>query len=282
MSSGNLELKLQYLFNFFIFSDEEEMTPEEFYICIDKSLRALCNIGEVQLPYIEKEHLEDFKDLVCNDENISFNRFREIIMAECTKFARTFQETSEFMRLLSTVIIDNPFPVLSFLQPGSLFLGKYEIIDKPQLIEDISSIYKRKYKHAMLNVKPMLGEGKLSFELIYMTNLKGDRSFRQNFFREIVLKNKFSHEQVTEFGELPGGILYKSIMEVERSQKTLKEYLDEQARKSSENHGNKVWKQMCLTETDTIELGLLLLDQLEILRNIKVQHSNINPSSVYL
>jgi len=131
MSSGNLELKLQYLFNFFIFSDEEEMTPEEFYICIDKSLRALCNIGEVQLPYIEKEHLEDFKDLVCNDENISFNRFREIIMAECTKFARTFQETSEFMRLLSTVIIDNPFPVLSFLQPGSLFLGKYEIIDKP-------------------------------------------------------------------------------------------------------------------------------------------------------
>ena len=39
---------------------------------------------------------------------------------------------------------------------------------------------------------------------------------------------------------------------------------------------------MCLTETDTIELGLLLLDQLEILRNIKVQHSNINPSSVYL
>ena len=75
-----------------------------------------------------------------------------------------------------------------------------------------------------------------------MTNLKGDRSFRQNFFREIVLKNKFSHEQVTEFGELPGGILYKSIMEVERSQKTLKEYLDEQARKSMENHGNKVWK----------------------------------------
>ena len=39
---------------------------------------------------------------------------------------------------------------------------------------------------------------------------------------------------------------------------------------------------MCITETETIELGLLLLEQLEILRNIKVQHSNINPTSVYL
>jgi hypothetical protein len=56
---------MRYLYDFFIFSDLTEMSPEEFYICIDKSLRALCNIGEIQLPYIEKEHLEDFKDLVC-------------------------------------------------------------------------------------------------------------------------------------------------------------------------------------------------------------------------
>ena len=78
----------------------------------------------------------------------------------------------------------------------------------------------------------MIEEGKLSFELIYMTNLKGDRSFRQNFFREIVLKNEFVNEKVHEFGELPGGILYKSIIEVERSQMTLQEYLNKMSAES--------------------------------------------------
>jgi hypothetical protein len=164
---------------------------------------------------------------VCEDGQVSFEAFVEAIeKTESFKFAHIFQNSCGYANLLSTIIIDNPFPVLSYLQPGSLFLGKYEIIEHPIIIEEISSIYKRKYKHAMLNVKPMIGEGRFSFELIYMTNLKGDRSFRQNFFREIMLKNQLSNEKVDEFGELPGGILYKSITEIERSQMTLKEYLD--------------------------------------------------------
>ncbi len=67
VSCGLLGVKMRYLFDFFIFSDEQDMSPEEFYICIDKSLRALCNLGEIQLPYIEKQQLEAFKDLACPD-----------------------------------------------------------------------------------------------------------------------------------------------------------------------------------------------------------------------
>jgi len=39
---------------------------------------------------------------------------------------------------------------------------------------------------------------------------------------------------------------------------------------------------ICMTELDAISLGLKLLDELEILHNMKVIHSAINPSSVYL
>mmetsp|Transcript_26594 Transcript_26594/g.47773 ORF Transcript_26594/g.47773 Transcript_26594/m.47773 type:complete len:850 (+) Transcript_26594:141-2690(+) len=280
LCTGKFEMKLQLLYKLYQFEDETHMTPDEFFVCMDKTLRTICSLGEVQLPFIEKDSLEDFKDEVCSEEGLKVHEFVGIITAECEKFSLVFQETSNFMRTVSTFVVDNPFPVLQYLQPNELFLGKYEIIEEPQLIEEISSYYKRQYKHALLYVKPMLGTGKLCFELIYLNGVQGDDSFRQNFFREIVLKNKLTKQQVTEFGELPGGILYKSIDELEATQMTLKEYLDSRLEQGVLLENNKVMP--CMTETEVIELGLRLLDQLDTLHNMHVIHSNINPSSVYL
>lgn len=214
LCTGKFDLKLQLLFKLYNFEEEGRMTPDELFVCLDKTLRTICSLGEVQLPFIEKDSLEDFRvtapqDEICPDEGLNVEDFASLVSAECEKFSLIFQETSNFMRTVSTFVVDNPFPVLQYLQPNELFLGKYEIIEEPQLIEEISSYYKRQYKHALLYVKPMLGKGKLCFELIYLNGVQGDDSFRQNFFREIVLKNKLTKQQVTEFGELPGGILYK-------------------------------------------------------------------------
>jgi hypothetical protein len=55
------------------------MTPDEFYVCIDKSIRCICEEGHIQLPYIEKDPLEDFKDDICQDDNISFEVFKEAL-----------------------------------------------------------------------------------------------------------------------------------------------------------------------------------------------------------
>ena len=289
MSVGPLESKIEgkvylALFEFYKFEEEEVMTPDEFYICIDKSLRAICHKGQIQIPYVEKESLEDFRDEVTQDECITYETFRSIIMEECEKFANVFQESYNFLRMLSTHIVENPFPVISFLQPGNLFLGKYEITNPPKLIEEISSNYKKKYKHSLLQVKPMLGEeGKLTFELIYLSGINGDKSFRQNYFREIVLKNKLTKGEMNEFGELPGGILYKSISELEATQMTLGEYFEEKFQEmETKNSDEPRRKIVCMNEIETISLGLKLLDELEVLHSINVLHSNINPSSVYL
>jgi serine/threonine protein kinase len=262
----------------------DEMAPEEFFSCIYKTLKAICNIGEIQFPYIETQAIEVFKDEVSRGENINREHFKQVITRECQKFATQLQDTGLYMRTLSTLLVDNPFPVLPFLQKGNLFLGKYEIIAEPVLIDSISSYYKRRYKHALLNAKQMLGNEKLSFELIYLSGLKGDHSFRQNFFREIVLKNKFRKEQVTEFGEIPGGILYKVITEVEATPMTLKEYLEGKTEATAKSYppNYKRRRLYCMSERDVIELGLQLLEQLETLHTMHVLHSNINPSAVYL
>lgn len=290
MSTGHIELKIRCkiyldLFELYQFEDETTLTPDEFYVCIDKCFRSLCEEGQMQFPYVEKEGLEDFKDLVANDENITFEQFRNAIEKECTKFAHILQETHNFLRNLSTLIIENPFPVISFLQRGNLFLGKYEITETPELIDEISSIYKRKYRHALLEVKPMIGGGnKLKFELIYLAGIQSDESFRQNYFREIVLKNKLRKEEQNEFGELPGGVLYKRISELEASELTLGEYFEAKDAETKENYCNIKSKRVlvCMNEEEAINLGLRLLDQLEILHNMQVLHSNIHPTSVYL
>jgi serine/threonine protein kinase len=278
------------LFELYQFEDETTITPDEFYVCIDKCIRSICEEGQMQFPYIDREGLEEFKvgniqDLVTREENITFEEFKHALEQECTKFAQILQETHNFLRNLSTLIIENPFPVISFLQKGNLFLGKYEITETPKLIDDISSIYKRKYKHALLEVKPMIGGGnKLKFELIYLAGIQGDESFRQNYFREIVLKNKLRKEEQNEFGELPGGVLYKRISELEATELTLDEYLEAQDAKMKETYSNVKNKRIlvCMNEEQAIELGMHLLDQLEILHNMDVLHSNINPTSVYL
>jgi serine/threonine protein kinase len=181
-------------------------------------------------------------------------------------------------------MVDNPFPIIAFLQTGSLFLGKYEIIEPPVLLQNVSSNYKRKYKHAILNVKPMLEEaGRLTFELIALTGMQGDRSFRQNYFREIVLKNKLSKDQVDEFGELPGGILYKKIIGLQKGQFSLESYLQQRQKRTSKFFNNKKGsKLVCISEREAIDLGMRLLQELETLHNFNVLHSNIHPSSVYL
>ena len=277
LSIGSLTQKLECnvhpgLFYLYQLEDDtgDEMTPEEFFSCVYKTLKAMCNIGEIQFPYIETQALEVFKDEVSRGENINLDHFKQVITRECQKFAGQLQDTGLYMRTLSTLLVDNPFPVLPFLQKGNLFLGKYEIVEEPAVIDSISSYYKRRYKHALLDAKQMLGNEKLSFELIYLSGLKGDHSFRQNFFREIVLKNKLRKEQVTEFGELPGGILYKVITEVEATPMTLKEYLEDKTETTTKSYppNFKRRRLYCMSEMEVIELGLQLLEQLETLHNM--------------
>lgn len=286
LSNGKLDERLKTLFSLYCFEDQSTMTPDEFSFCVEKCLRAICNVGEIQAPTMESMEIEEFKDQACNGESIDFQSFKQVITRECLKFSEIFQESYLFMRTVSTIIVENPFPVISYLQKGGLFLGKYEIIEIPNLIGDISSIYKQKYKHAMLDVKPMLGgHGKLSFELIYVAGIQGDKNFRQNYFREIVLKNKIMEEQVNEFGELPGGLLYKRVSDIESNHiMTLQDYFTNRIRQRqglSKKNGKKT-QLFCMTELEAIDLGLELLQKLETLHNISVVHSNINPSSVYL
>ena len=259
------------------------MTPDEFYVCVDKTLRSISSEGCIELNFIESDSLEDFKDSVCPND-LTFASFKSVLIEECTKLANIFQESYNFLRTLSTHIIDNPFPVITFLQPGSLFLGKYEITKTPGLIEYISSIYKRKYKHALLEVKAMIGEeNNLKFELIYQTGINGDKSFRQNYFREIVLKKHLQKTNEDEFGELPGGILYKQISEVETMQETLAEHFEKKKQEAKVLYPFKQGKRnvVCLTEHEAIQLGQKLLTQLSELHKEKVIHSNLNQSSVY-
>lgn len=252
-------------------------------LCLDKSIRALCSVGEIQVPLIEKESLEDFRRRFFRDESISFATFRSSLQEECVKLAVVFQESNAFMRALCTLFIDNPFPVLDFLQPKKLFLGKYEIIKQASIKEDISSLYKNQYKHAMLEVKPMLGEGRLNFELIFHANIGNFQSYRQNFFREIVLKNRFLTEQVQEFGELPGGILYSSLSQQHVDFSTLETFLAERRRRFKTLYARRVGRKLkCLSETEAIALGLAIINELEKLHSIGVLHSNLNPISVYL
>ena len=271
------------MFEFYSFEEEGSITPDEFYVCIDKMLRSVAAEGCIDLPFIEPDSLEDFKDTVC-PHNLSFPEFKSALISEGVKLANIFQESYNFLRTLSTHIIDDPFPVIAFLQPGNLFLGKYEITKTPELIKYISSIYKRKYKHALLEVKAMIGEeSNLKFELIYQTGINGDKSFRQNYFREIVLKKHLQKTNEDEFGELPGGILYKQISEVETMQETLAEHFSKKRQESKVLYPFRQNKRniLCLTERETIQLGQKLLDQLNELHKEKVLHSNLNQSSVY-
>ena len=282
LSSGKLEERIKTLFHLYCFDEQSSMTPPEFLHCAEKAMKSLCEIGSIEQMPMDRNQLEQFTYSICQGESIDIDMFKQALMQECVKFAEIFQESYRYLRTISTIIVENPFPVLSYLQKGSLFLGKYEIIDIPEIIADISSIYKQKYKHSLLNVKPMLqSTGSNTFELIYVTGIQGDKNFRQNYFREIVLKNeinKIDKENKTEFGELPGGLLYKRISTVELAQMTLKEYfqsLDIETHYSS-------WFKPCMPETSVIELGLNLLSELERLHKIGVIHSNINPTSVYL
>jgi serine/threonine protein kinase len=235
------------------------------------------------VPLIEKESLEDFRNRYSQEETINFATFKESLQEECKNLAVVFQDSNIFMRALCTLFIDNPFPVLDFLQPKKLFLGKYEIIKQATLKSDIPSLYKNQYKHALLEVKPMLGEGRLSFELIFHANIGNFQSYRQNFFREIVLKNRFLTEQVQEFGELPGGILYSSLSQHYQVTSTLQHILAERQRRFKALYGRKVGRKLkCLSETEAITLGLAIINELEKLHSIGVLHSNLNPISVYV
>lgn len=49
------------LFELYQFEDETTITPDEFYVCIDKCIRSMCEEGQMQFPYIDREGLEDFK-----------------------------------------------------------------------------------------------------------------------------------------------------------------------------------------------------------------------------
>ena len=257
-------------------SEEELMTPEQYYLCLTKSFKAVCETSEVQMPSLDLDAIESLVGKVTHGDVLDFPAFRKAMTTECELFAGILQETALYARNLSTMVVENPFPVLPFLQKGQLFLGKYEILKKPEMIDDISSHYKRRYKHAILEVKEMLGERRFSFRLIYLSNIKGDRNFRQNFFREIVLKNKLQQDLVNEFGELPGGILYKSVNDPGHKQTILADYL--QNHREVERVGRKL---VCLSEMQAIKLGLDLLGQLEILHSMQVIHSNISPTSVY-
>lgn len=125
--------------------------------------------------------------------------------------------------------------------------------------------------------------GRLTFELIALTGMHGDRSFRQNYFREIVLKNKLSKDQVDEFGELPGGILYKKILSLEAGQLSLETYLKNRQKQTQKFFSNKKGsKLVCISEREAIDLGMRLLQELETLHTAQVLHSNIHTSSVYL
>lgn len=279
LSNGKLEDRLKTLFQLYCFDEQSSMTQSEFSVCLERSIKALCEIGSIQQPPVDKVQLDAFAQEKCQNEPIDINIFKSAIMSECNKFAEIFQESYRYLRTVSTIIVENPFPVISYLQKGSLFLGKYEIVDYPELIENISSIYKQKYKHALLKVKPMLNDtDEYTFELIYVTGIQGDKNFRQNYFREIVLKNKISSEAITEFGELPGGLLYKRISVIEIEKMTLKEYLNRFEPVSLYSK----WLKPCISEKEVIDLGLNLLKELEKLHNIGVIHSNINPTSVYL
>lgn len=279
LSNGKLDDRLKTLFHLYCFEEQSSMSQAEFVVCMERSMRALCEIGSIQQPQIDRSFLESFAQEKCKGDVIDVKTFQESIISECNKFAEIFQESYRYLRTVSTIIVENPFPVISYLQKGSLFLGKYEIVDVPEVIENISSIYKQKYKHALLHVKPMLNDSdEYTFELIYVTAIQGDKNFRQNYFREIVLKNKVSSEAITEFGELPGGLLYKRISVIEIEKMTLKDYF----KRFKPEPLYSRWMKPCLSEKEVINLGLNLLKELEKLHNIGVIHSNINPTSVYL
>jgi serine/threonine protein kinase len=279
LSNGKLEDRLKILFSLYCFDEQSSMNAVEFTNCLDKTMKIICEIGSIQNTPLDRNQLDQYVADVCKGESIDLDTFKQEIIKECFKFAEIFQESYRYIRTLSTMIIENPFPVISYLQKGNLFLGKYEIIDLPELIKDISSIYKQKYKHALLNVKPMLhNTGNNTFELIYVTGIQGDKNFRQNYFREIVLKNKINSEAITEFGELPGGLLYKRISVIEIAQMTLKEFFQLRSLDSTTSR----WKKPYMPEKLVIKFGLDLLIELEKLHKIGVIHSNINPTSVYL
>lgn len=279
LSNGKLDERLKTLFHLYCFDEQSSMTPYEFVNCLNKSMEALCEIASIEQYKFNKSQIEVYVQEVSQGEPIDLDIFKAAVVKECYKFSEIFQESYRYLRTVSTIIVENPFPVISYLQKGNLFLGKYEIINLPDVIKDISSIYKQKYKHALLSVKPMLhNTGINTFELIYVTGIQGDKNFRQNYFREIVLKNKINSEAITEFGELPGGLLYKRISTIEIAQMTLKEYFS--GFKLERLHSN--WYKPCMSEKDVIKLGLNLFQELEKLHKIGVIHSNINPTSVYL
>jgi hypothetical protein len=47
LSSGLLREKIRYLYELYIFSEGKEMTEDEFFLCIEKLMKSLCNIGEI-------------------------------------------------------------------------------------------------------------------------------------------------------------------------------------------------------------------------------------------
>ena len=65
---------------------------------------------------------------------------------------------------------------------------------------------------------------------------------------------------------------------------TVAEYFEIKKKESKERFPPKPGKHniICMNEQETISLGLKLLSELDILHNLNVVHSNINPSSVYL
>ena len=166
LSSGKLEERIKTLFHLYCFDEQSSMTPPEFLHCAEKAMKSLCEIGSIEQMPMDRNQLEQFTYSICQGKSIDIDMFKQALMQECVKFAEIFQESYRYLRTISTIIVENPFPVLSYLQKGSLFLGKYEIIDIPEIIADISSIYKQKYKHSLLNVKPMLqSTGSNTFEL---------------------------------------------------------------------------------------------------------------------
>ena len=68
------------------------MTTDEFYVCIDKTVKAICSEGHIHLSYIDPDALDDFRELVA-PENIGFDEFKAVILEQCHKLAKIFQKS---------------------------------------------------------------------------------------------------------------------------------------------------------------------------------------------
>jgi hypothetical protein len=47
LSSGALQDKIRFIYELYIFSEGNVMAEDEFFLCMEKLIKCLCNIGEI-------------------------------------------------------------------------------------------------------------------------------------------------------------------------------------------------------------------------------------------